>query len=116
MGAIFARTALSNLSFRRMLTITCALLRGCIFQVLNKQGPNRQIWWSSPVSGPKRFYYNSLSASEESVLQMLDEGEVEQLSRGWYVLLRAVSGVMRCTSCASLDDSCVLLSLTMFVR
>jgi len=23
--------------------------------VLNKQPPNRQIWWSSPASGPKRF-------------------------------------------------------------
>jgi frataxin len=23
--------------------------------VLNKQPPNKQIWWSSPVSGPKRF-------------------------------------------------------------
>ncbi|CAG9463558.1 unnamed protein product [Pedinophyceae sp. YPF-701] len=25
--------------------------------VLNKQGPNRQIWTSSPVSGPLRFDY-----------------------------------------------------------
>jgi frataxin len=23
--------------------------------VMNKQTPNRQIWWSSPISGPKRF-------------------------------------------------------------
>lgn len=23
--------------------------------VLNKQTPNRQIWWSSPVSGPRRY-------------------------------------------------------------
>jgi frataxin len=23
--------------------------------VINKQVPNRQIWWSSPLSGPKRF-------------------------------------------------------------
>lgn len=23
--------------------------------MLNKQPPNKQIWWSSPVSGPKRF-------------------------------------------------------------
>ncbi|OQR84061.1 hypothetical protein ACHHYP_13938 [Achlya hypogyna] len=27
--------------------------------VLNKQAPNRQIWWSSPVSGPKRFEYDA---------------------------------------------------------
>jgi frataxin len=25
--------------------------------VLNKQTPNRQIWWSSPLSGPKRFEF-----------------------------------------------------------
>ena len=23
--------------------------------VVNKQGPNRQVWWSSPISGPLRF-------------------------------------------------------------
>lgn len=23
--------------------------------VINKQPPNKQIWWSSPISGPKRF-------------------------------------------------------------
>jgi frataxin-like iron-binding protein CyaY len=26
--------------------------------VLNKQAPNQQIWWSSPVSGPLRFEYD----------------------------------------------------------
>jgi frataxin len=26
--------------------------------VLNKQTPNRQIWWSSPISGPKRYEYD----------------------------------------------------------
>lgn len=25
--------------------------------VLNKQTPNRQIWWSSPISGPRRYQY-----------------------------------------------------------
>jgi frataxin len=25
--------------------------------VLNKQSPNRQIWWSSPISGPRRYEY-----------------------------------------------------------
>ncbi|EAL60822.1 hypothetical protein DDB_G0293246 [Dictyostelium discoideum AX4] len=28
--------------------------------VINKQTPNRQIWWSSPLSGPKRFDYDSV--------------------------------------------------------
>ena len=27
--------------------------------VLNKQTPNRQIWWSSPISGPRRYEYNN---------------------------------------------------------
>ena len=27
--------------------------------VLNKQTPNQQIWWSSPLSGPKRFEYTA---------------------------------------------------------
>ena len=26
--------------------------------VLNKQTPNKQIWWSSPISGPRRYEYN----------------------------------------------------------
>merc|ERR1711862_91244 len=25
--------------------------------VLNKQTPNEQIWWSSPISGPRRYEY-----------------------------------------------------------
>ncbi|CAM9566821.1 unnamed protein product [Ectocarpus fasciculatus] len=29
--------------------------------VLNKQSPNRQIWWSSPISGPMRFEYHNES-------------------------------------------------------
>lgn len=27
--------------------------------MINKQSPNRQIWWSSPVSGPKRYDYDT---------------------------------------------------------
>lgn len=27
--------------------------------VLNKQTPNRQIWWSSPVSGPRRYEWDA---------------------------------------------------------
>ena len=26
--------------------------------VLNKQSPNQQIWWSSPLSGPRRYEWN----------------------------------------------------------
>ena len=26
--------------------------------VINKQTPNEQIWWSSPISGPRRYEYD----------------------------------------------------------
>ena len=30
--------------------------------VLNKQAPNRQIWWSSPVTGPRRYAWDAASS------------------------------------------------------
>lgn len=33
--------------------------------VLNKQPPNRQIWLSSPVSGPKRFDWALFSEGQD---------------------------------------------------
>ena len=36
-----------------VLTISLGRERGTY--VLNKQAPNKQIWWSSPISGPHRF-------------------------------------------------------------
>lgn len=33
-------------------------MRGKKYYVLNKQTPNRQIWLSSPISGPSRFEYS----------------------------------------------------------
>ena len=32
-------------------------MRGKKYYVLNKQTPNKQIWLSSPISGPSRFEY-----------------------------------------------------------
>lgn len=29
--------------------------------VINKQVPNRQLWWSSPVSGPRRYAWDATS-------------------------------------------------------
>ena len=26
--------------------------------VINKQTPNQQVWWSSPLSGPRRYEYD----------------------------------------------------------
>lgn len=34
-------------------------MRGKKYYVLNKQTPNKQIWLSSPISGPSRFEYFS---------------------------------------------------------
>ena len=34
--------------------------------VLNKQAPNKQIWLSSPLSGPMRFEYSRNKALSES--------------------------------------------------
>ncbi|MCL7046333.1 hypothetical protein MKW94_011452 [Papaver nudicaule] len=52
--------------------------------VMNKQTPNRQIWMSSPVSGPSRFDWDKSSEAwvyrrtKAKLLQLL-ESEVEQL-------------------------------------
>ena len=35
--------------------------------VINKQTPNRQIWWSSPLSGPMRFQWNTTTRRWENV-------------------------------------------------
>ena len=40
-----------------MLTVALGARRGTF--VINKQVPNRQVWWSSPVSGPMRFHWRS---------------------------------------------------------
>ncbi|CAI5737298.1 unnamed protein product [Hyaloperonospora brassicae] len=32
--------------------------------VLNRQVPNRQIWWSSPISGPRRYEYDAENGIE----------------------------------------------------
>jgi frataxin len=34
--------------------------------VINKQPPNKQIWLSSPISGPKRYDYVVLSEGQDS--------------------------------------------------
>lgn len=52
--------------------------------VLNKQTPNRQIWWSSPISGPKRYYYDAksrdwLNTRDDSRLLDLLRDELNEL-------------------------------------
>jgi frataxin len=50
--------------------------------VINKQPPNRQIWLSSPITGPKRYDY-----------VLLDEGQdsKEGSGKGEWVYLRDMS-------------------------
>eukprot|EP01138_Halocafeteria_seosinensis_P012975 gb/GECG01013253.1/.p1 GENE.gb/GECG01013253.1/~~gb/GECG01013253.1/.p1 ORF type:complete len:222 (+),score=24.33 gb/GECG01013253.1/:1-666(+) len=52
--------------------------------VINKQTPNRQIWWSSPISGPKRYYYDAnsgrwLNTRDDSLLEKLLYDEIKEL-------------------------------------
>lgn len=35
--------------------------------VINKQTPNRQLWWSSPMSGPRRYEYDSSMVIDEDL-------------------------------------------------
>jgi frataxin len=36
--------------------------------VINKQTPNRQIWWSSPLSGPRRYEFEGLVSQMDTTL------------------------------------------------
>jgi len=50
--------------------------------VLNKQTPNRQIWWSSPLSGPKRFEFvdeNWISTKDDVLLGPALVQELQQI-------------------------------------
>mmetsp|Transcript_10755 Transcript_10755/g.33006 ORF Transcript_10755/g.33006 Transcript_10755/m.33006 type:complete len:234 (+) Transcript_10755:90-791(+) len=51
--------------------------------VINKQTPNRQLWLSSPLSGPKRYYFdvvknNWLNTRDDTELSVLLETEINQ--------------------------------------
>jgi len=53
--------------------------------VLNKQTPNKQIWWSSPVSGPIRFEWvdrDWVGTRDGVKLRELLEREVEDATGG----------------------------------
>lgn len=40
-----------------VLTLTVGAAEQTKSWVINKQTPNRQLWWSSPISGPRRYEY-----------------------------------------------------------
>ncbi|GMI37219.1 hypothetical protein TrCOL_g9605 [Triparma columacea] len=53
--------------------------------VINKQTPNKQIWWSSPVSGPLRFEWVEgewRGTRDGVILRELLEEEVEDATGG----------------------------------
>ncbi|KAJ3397836.1 hypothetical protein HDU92_002508 [Lobulomyces angularis] len=54
--------------------------------VLNKQPPNKQIWLSSPVSGPRRFNFNTknnnwISSREEDNQLVLETHLSNEISK-----------------------------------
>ncbi|TMW62925.1 hypothetical protein Poli38472_005543 [Pythium oligandrum] len=51
-------------------------LGDCGTWVLNRQIPNRQIWWSSPISGPRRY---ELDAATGKWLNTRDKTELFEL-------------------------------------
>ena len=58
--------------------------------VLNKQTPNRQIWWSSPISGPRRYEYENgewVFTRDESHSMTLNETLKEEVREIYQVEL-----------------------------
>ncbi len=43
--------------------------------VINKQTPNRQLWWSSPISGPRRYEYVNISSLRNDERGLTDADE-----------------------------------------
>ena len=70
--------------------------------VLNKQPPNRQIWLSSPVSGPKRFDWvlgasGGMDSKQDTEGSQGDVGDNGQLGGGKWTYLRdgsTLSGIL----------------------
>jgi frataxin len=59
--------------------------------VINKQTPNRQLWWSSPLSGPRRYELFVASknrsvdaASDEELSSLSESGFFEDFGANWY--------------------------------
>jgi len=61
--------------------------------VLNKQPPNRQIWLSSPVSGPKRYDWVIPSSSQDHKEDSTIDGGDDGSTGGKWIYLRDGSGL-----------------------
>jgi frataxin len=62
-------------------------MRGKKFYVLNKQTPNKQIWLSSPISGPSRFEFQEDDTwkhyrTSEDLLKLLNSEFNEKFAKG----------------------------------
>lgn len=61
--------------------------------VINKQTPNRQLWWSSPLSGPRRYEYDngqwvftrSMDDASEEALSTLADALSEEIQELFHV-------------------------------
>lgn len=57
--------------------------------VINKQAPNKQLWWSSPVSGPKRYEYidgtekKSQATDELKIFEIMISSHRIEASQYW---------------------------------
>lgn len=65
--------------------------------VINKQAPNRQLWWSSPVSGPRRYAWDAAArkwANTRDGHDMLDAlcAEIRQLTGADMAVARGGGG------------------------
>ena len=64
--------------------------------MINKQRPNKQIWLSSPVSGPKRYDFVGAGAGQHEKEETEDgllKGEGDDGEGGRWVYLRDGSGL-----------------------
>ena len=62
--------------------------------VLNKQGPNKQIWLSSPFTGPRRFDYDFTSnrwVDHRDGQVFLQNVMEEELSKGLKVTIKCLN-------------------------
>ena len=61
--------------------------------VLNKQTPNRQIWWSSPISGPRRYEYDPDTSEWVYTRSSSDGGSDETLSKAMAEEFQEIYGI-----------------------
>jgi len=58
------------------------------FWVINKQAPNQQIWWSSPISGPRRYEHMRIKSiglskdEDDTPAAWLWTGKMNELTDG----------------------------------